>query len=173
MEILQNLLSVFLTINLMSCNGRVNEKSVKDDHDDSIIVKDDGDIIIGGLFPMHEIGKRGEDCGDIKRERGIQRLEAMFFAIDRINNDTTLLPGIELGVHILDTCTSDTYALTQSVEFIKPHISTLTLDDKCKSGRKAKLKPVKGVIGAASSTVSIMVASILGLFKVDLFSLSC
>ena len=52
-------------------------------------------------------------CGTIKGEKGIQRAEAMLYAIDQINADPTLLPGISLGCHILDTCLRDTYALEQ------------------------------------------------------------
>ena len=132
----------------------------------------DGDITFGGLFPMHEKGKNGENCGTIKKEKGIQRLEAMLFAVDRINNDGDILPGLKIGVHILDTCSFDTYALEQCMDFIKAQLSTIDLDladYKCEDGktpRYARLEPVVGVIGAASSPVSIMVANILRLFKV-------
>jgi hypothetical protein len=51
------------------------------------------------------------NCGEIKKERGIQRLEAMLYAIDLINNSTDLLPNIKLGAKIYDTCDRDTIAL--------------------------------------------------------------
>ena len=35
----------------------------------------------------------------------------------RINKDPDLLPGIKLGVNILDTCSRDTYALNQVFKF--------------------------------------------------------
>lgn len=38
-----------------------------------------------------------KECGEIKKERGIQRLEAMLYAIDLINNMTDLLPDTMLG----------------------------------------------------------------------------
>lgn len=62
---------------------------------------------------MHEKGAGMEECGRVNEDRGIQRLEAMLFAIDRINMDSAVLPGVSLGVHILDTCSRDTYALEQ------------------------------------------------------------
>ena len=34
----------------------------------------DGDLIIGGLFPVHQKGEGAEDCGKINAQRGIQRL---------------------------------------------------------------------------------------------------
>ncbi|KAH3880655.1 hypothetical protein DPMN_004576, partial [Dreissena polymorpha] len=136
---------------------------------DDIKLRLDGDIIFGGLFPMHEKGQNGENCGDIKREKGIQRMEAMLFAVDRINKDQAILPGLTVGVHILDTCSFDTYALEQCMDFIKAQMTTIDLADyKCRDGHAPKyvrIKPVSGVIGAAASTVSIMVANILRLFK--------
>lgn len=76
-------------------------------------IRIEGDLVLGGLFPVHEKGAGMEECGRVNEDRGIQRLEAMLFAIDRINMDRTLLPGVSLGVHILDTCSRDTYALEQ------------------------------------------------------------
>lgn len=76
-------------------------------------IRIEGDLVLGGLFPVHEKGSGMEECGRVNEDRGIQRLEAMLFAIDRINSDNALLPGISLGVHILDTCSRDTYALEQ------------------------------------------------------------
>ncbi len=76
-------------------------------------IRIEGDLVLGGLFPVHEKGAGMEECGRVNEDRGIQRLEAMLFAIDRINKDNTLLPGVSLGVHILDTCSRDTYALEQ------------------------------------------------------------
>ncbi|XP_070193849.1 metabotropic glutamate receptor 8-like [Littorina saxatilis] len=129
----------------------------------------DGEVIFGGLFPMHEKGTQGRNCGEIKKEKGIQRLEAMLLAVDLINKDPKLLPGLKVGLRILDTCSYDTFALEQCMDFIKAQLSTIDLEDyRCADDQSPSyklLKPVAGVIGAASSTVSIMVANILRLFK--------
>lgn len=85
-----------------------------------------GDVIFGGMFPMHERGAE-TPCGSIKEEKGIQRMEAMLYALDMINNDTVLLPNITLGALILDTCSTDTYALEQSMEFFKSSINQVSL----------------------------------------------
>jgi hypothetical protein len=121
----------------------------------------------------------------------------MLYAIDLINNSTTLLPGIKLGARIFDTCDRDTIALEKCVNFIGDYYvlnnENLADDFVCDSsdersnpyGAKSKqsggLKPRKkqdiiykrkvvGVIGAASSSVSIQVANLLRLFQVGLFS---
>lgn len=129
----------------------------------------DGDIILGGLFPVHSRGERGVPCGELKKEKGIHRLEAMLFAIDLINKDPELLPNVTLGARILDTCSRDTYALEQSLTFVQALIERDGSDVRCSNGEPpifAKPDKVVGVIGASSSSVSIMVANILRLFKV-------
>ncbi|XP_047431129.1 glutamate receptor, metabotropic 8a isoform X2 [Mugil cephalus] len=133
----------------------------------------DGDIILGGLFPVHSRGDRGTPCGELKKEKGIHRLEAMMFAIDLINKDPELLPNITLGARILDTCSRDTYALEQSLTFVQALIERDGSDVRCANGDApifTKPDKIVGVIGAAASSVSIMVANILRLFKIPQIS---
>ncbi|XP_046405665.1 metabotropic glutamate receptor 6 [Ischnura elegans] len=137
-----------------------------------------GDIILGGIFPMHEaVGGRGEEaggpCGAVKEEKGVQRLEAMLYAVDEINEDAELLPGVSLGTLILDSCSSDTYALEQSMEFVRSYMNQDMSEYKCEGGENpvhVPHKPVTAVIGASFSVVSIMVANILRLFKIPQLS---
>ena len=104
----------------------------------------------------------------------LQRLEAMLFALDEINADQTILPNISLGAMILDTCSNPSYALEQSMEFVRASMDsnkkkddgTLNTSSDCSQEDSGPSKPVAGVIGAAFSGVSIMVANILKLFKV-------
>ena len=43
-----------------------------------------GDVMLGGLFPIHKRGEAGP-CGAIQDEDGIQPLEALLFTLDEIN----------------------------------------------------------------------------------------
>ena len=139
-----------------------------------------GDIILGGLFPVHQKGPSGESirrgvCGDINIDRGIQRAEAMIYTVKRINDDKSVLPNINLGVKILDTCARGTYALEQSLEFIRASFTTLDASDyRCDDGSFARLnttqETVAGVIGGSYSEVSIQVANLLRLFKLPQIS---
>lgn len=101
---------------LVMCQGVL--VSVGDPPQSRREIRIEGDLVLGGLFPVHEKGAGVEECGRVNEARGIQRLEAMLFAIDRINSDKNLLPGVSLGVHILDTCSRDTYALEQVGEHL-------------------------------------------------------
>lgn len=122
----------------------------------------EGDLMIGGLFPVHQKGEGAEDCGKINAQRGIQRLEAMLLALDEINKDEHILHGLRLGAHILDTCSKDTYALEQSLEFVRASLTKV--DDSeytCPDGSYAIHDDVplaiSGVIGGSYSDVSIQV----------------
>lgn len=111
-----------------------------------------GDIVIlGALFPVHK--NMDNQCGDVL-DLGLQRLEAMVLAVDKVNNNTALLPGITLSFEIRDTCTQSNYALEQSLHFVSSR----------------GVLGISGVVGAASSSVSIAVASLLRLFKIPQIS---
>ncbi|XP_030646025.1 metabotropic glutamate receptor 3 [Chanos chanos] len=138
-------------------------------------IKIDGDLVLGGLFPIHEKGAGMDECGRTNEDRGIQRAEAMLFAIDQINQDVTLLPGVSLGVHILDTCSRDTYALEQALEFVRASLTKV--DDTeflCPDGSYALQEDsplaIAGVIGGSFSSVSIQVANLLRLFQIPQIS---
>lgn len=133
-------------------------------------IKIEGDITLGGLFPVHSRGPAGVPCGEIKKEKGIHRMEAMLYALDQINSDPDLLPNITLGARILDTCSRDTYALEQSLTFVQALIQKDNSDVRCSNGEPPiipKPERVVGVIGASGSSVSIMVANVLRLFAVS------
>lgn len=122
----------------------------------------EGDLVIGGLFPVHEKGEGTLDCGKINEHRGIQRLEAMLLALDEINQDSRILPGVRLGAHILDTCSKDTYALEQSLEFVRASLTKVHQPGFiCPDGSNPVPDEVplaiSGVIGGSYSDVSIQV----------------
>uniref|UniRef100_A0A8R1DP74 G_PROTEIN_RECEP_F3_4 domain-containing protein n=1 Tax=Caenorhabditis japonica TaxID=281687 RepID=A0A8R1DP74_CAEJA len=133
-----------------------------------------GQIVLGGLFPIHEAGRNAtHQCGKIKADQGVQRMVAMLFALEKVNRDRQLLPQASLGAQILDTCSVDSYALEQTLEFIK---SVMSNGDgvTCADGSTGSYtrQPVVAVVGAAGSQVSVMVASMLQLFKIPQVSYS-
>lgn len=95
----------------------------------------------------------------------------MLYALDRINEDSKLLPNIKLGAILLDSCSSSTYALNQSLEFIRASINTVessAFECKDKSAPRPKYgsKMIAGVIGGSYSEVSLQVANLLRLFRI-------
>ncbi|XP_065112844.1 metabotropic glutamate receptor 1 isoform X1 [Paramisgurnus dabryanus] len=143
------------------------------------VARMDGDVIIGALFSVHHqpSAERVADrkCGDVREQYGIQRVEAMFHTLDRINADPDLLPNITLGCEIRDSCWHSSVALEQSIEFIRDSLISIR-DDKdgskyCIDGTPSNQpppskKPIAGVIGPGSSSVAIQVQNLLQLFNI-------
>ena len=50
----------------------------------SQVARIDGDIFLGGLFPVHAKGNSSTMCGEINEQVGIHRVEAMLYAIDQV-----------------------------------------------------------------------------------------
>ncbi len=58
-----------------------------------------GDVILGGLFPVHSGGDEQKPCVRISEGRGVHRVEAMLYAIDKINADPNILKGVSQRAH--------------------------------------------------------------------------
>ena len=113
-----------------------------------------GDIMLGGLVPIHKQGEHGLTCGGIQDEDGIQPLEALLFTLDEINADQKLLPNITLGVIVLDTCDSPLHTAEQVVDllqgFMYRKVKNIHKDVVC---TKDSIKNILGIIGAQTSEV--------------------
>uniref|UniRef100_W5NGZ2 Glutamate metabotropic receptor 1 n=1 Tax=Lepisosteus oculatus TaxID=7918 RepID=W5NGZ2_LEPOC len=160
-------------------SNTVYERSLATISSSRSVARMDGDIVIGALFSVHHqppaenVPER--KCGEVREQYGIQRVEAMFHTLDRINSDPTLLPNITLGCEIRDSCWHSSVALEQSIEFIRDSLISIR-DDKdgsrwCIDGIPSNLpprtkKPIAGVIGPGSSSVAIQVQNLLQLFNI-------
>ncbi|XP_018421363.1 PREDICTED: metabotropic glutamate receptor 5 isoform X2 [Nanorana parkeri] len=152
----------------ISASAQTNERRV--------VAHMSGDIIIGALFSVHHqptVEKVHErKCGEIREQYGIQRVEAMLHALDRINADPNLLPNITLGCEIRDSCWHSAVALEQSIEFIRDSLVSSEEEEglvRCVDGSSSAFhakKPIVGVIGPGSSSVAIQVQNLLQLFNI-------
>uniref|UniRef100_A0A3P8S018 Taste receptor type 1 member 3 n=1 Tax=Amphiprion percula TaxID=161767 RepID=A0A3P8S018_AMPPE len=127
-----------------------------------------GDIMLGGLFPINlltsNLSLRREpdniSCESIN-EYGLGLAIVMKYAVDEINANQTLLPGIKLGYEIYDTC-------RQAAVVVKPTISFLT----AKSNKVLSVKcnytdyetSISVVIGPYSSEMVSIIGKLLGFF---------
>lgn len=50
----------------------------------SRVAKIDGDVFLGGLFPVHAKGNGLTLCGELNEQVGIHRVEAMLYAMDQV-----------------------------------------------------------------------------------------
>ena len=164
-------------------NGTTSEV-LQDDSDGGRIrgvrSRENKTFVLGGLFPIHthSAGLGASPCGEVRQERGLERMEAMLFALDSINADPNLLPGVELGYDIRDTCNSETVGLDEAIDLIIT-ASTLSIES-CEAlpagssgdGAAYAAVPTSGIVGAASSSVSVPVASLGRLFRMPQVSYS-
>ncbi|KAJ7996264.1 hypothetical protein DPEC_G00235290 [Dallia pectoralis] len=137
-----------------------------------------GDILLGGLFPMHfgvaskdqDLAARPESTECVRYNfRGFRWLQAMIFAIEEVNNSSTLLPNITLGYRIFDTCNTVSKALEATLSFVAQNkIDSLNLDEFCNC--TDHIPSTIAVVGASGSAVSTAVANLLGLFYIPQIS---
>ncbi|XP_029435584.1 extracellular calcium-sensing receptor-like [Rhinatrema bivittatum] len=136
----------------------------------------DGDILIGGIIPVHinwlkpdkQIAGQPDPC-DTLDTMAYSWVQAMVFSINEINQDQTLLPNISLGFQIYDTCYLITRVLRGTAWMLTGQEKPI-LNYQCHS--QASLA---GIIGECSSTFSISMARILGLYmytQISYFSTS-
>ncbi|XP_073667818.1 G-protein coupled receptor family C group 6 member A-like isoform X2 [Paramisgurnus dabryanus] len=137
-----------------------------------------GDIIIGGLFPIHEAVKDNMNLYSISPPqrsncsgfytRGLTRALAMIHAVEVANRSPMLTDlNITLGYRIQDTCYDVTTALWAIQDFTR---SSSACDVAPNSSLDAK--PTMAIIGASSSEISIAIARELNLLLIPQISSS-
>ncbi len=91
-----------------------------------------------------------------------QHAQTMAFAINEINKNPSLLPNITLGYHLYDNCVMLGMAFRAA-------ISLVSGTEKSSSNLNCTgPPPVIGIVGDPSSTPSIAISSVLGLFRVPI-----
>ncbi|XP_030754037.1 metabotropic glutamate receptor 5-like isoform X2 [Sitophilus oryzae] len=131
-----------------------------------------GDFIIGALFPLHhqpssKTRHLGLKCGEIREQYGIQRVEVALQTLDTINNDSSLLPNLTLGMEIRDECWYAPVALRESMKLIRDSLSISSNMNICYDNSVNQHRgPLIGVVGPGSSSVALQVQNLLQLFHV-------
>ncbi|XP_048397593.1 extracellular calcium-sensing receptor-like [Stegostoma tigrinum] len=88
----------------------------------------------------------------------------MVFAIEEINNDTALLPGVTLGYRIYDSCNLPQLSLKAAMAFLnKPEESTSSAN--CKNS-----SIVSAIVADSGSTRSLAIAPSIGTFRIPMVS---
>ncbi|XP_069465127.1 vomeronasal type-2 receptor 1-like [Ambystoma mexicanum] len=93
------------------------------------------------------------------RTQNYQALQAMIFAVEEINRSLQLLPNITLGFQIYDSCRMMQRSLEGTLWMLAGQ------KNPAPNFRCQKNLPLLGIIGDAGSSCSIVMARILGLFR--------
>ncbi|XP_036441641.1 LOW QUALITY PROTEIN: uncharacterized protein LOC118818483 [Colossoma macropomum] len=133
----------------------------------------DGDIIVGGIFPFHRTWEITDMSYMVKPSplkcvsldfRAMQFSQSVIFAIEEINNSSSLLPGVSLGYKIYDTCSSRAMGVKMAMALVNGNENS-TLDEHC-----TKPAQPQAIIGESYSSVSMAIAKTVGPFSIPLIS---
>ena len=124
----------------------------------------EGDIMLGGLFNVHQPADQpGSQCGEINLG-GLGRMQAMIFAIERINNDTSLLSNISLGYDIRDYCGN----LSKAAGLV---YKLFTVDSCVNLSQNAtRKKAIISLIGPTESNTALFISGFLRMLNVSSIS---
>ncbi|KAL7400740.1 hypothetical protein ABVT39_017073 [Epinephelus coioides] len=132
-----------------------------------------GDVVIGGLFPLHYVAPTPQHSYHSKPQlipcsgfdhRAFRWMMTMVFAVEEINQNSSLLPGVKLGYQVMDSCDHVHTSLQALLSFLNRSTKSQTLP------RCLVDSPVPAVIGLASSSPTRAIAQTLGPFNLPLVS---
>ncbi|XP_018416473.1 PREDICTED: vomeronasal type-2 receptor 1-like [Nanorana parkeri] len=136
-------------------------------------VKQAGDILIGVVLPLHldasvQISSFTErppriTCSVFHFE-SYQQFQAMTFAMEEINQHSSILPNVTLGFQAYDSCDTLHLDLGSSLQVLSGTGMAIP------NYRCLPDIPLAAIIGPAISTHSILLAHILGLYKYNQIS---
>lgn len=97
------------------------------------------DFTILAIMPVHSKGTNFFECGDLRDERMFHHLSGIAYAVDKINKNSTLMPGVEIGTIVFDYCDRPQRGQDQLYSFFSK--------DHSSNGNGLRIKP-KSVIAA-------------------------
>ncbi|XP_030007217.1 extracellular calcium-sensing receptor-like [Sphaeramia orbicularis] len=133
-----------------------------------------GDVVLGGLFEVHFFSVFPDLSFTSQPQQltchgfdvlGFRQAQTMAFAIDEINRNYDLLPNVTLGYSLYDNCVELGVAFRAALSLVSGQEKQFVLDDTC-----VGIPPVLGIVGDSSSTNSIAISNVLGLYRVPMVS---
>ncbi|XP_018520071.2 extracellular calcium-sensing receptor-like [Lates calcarifer] len=133
-----------------------------------------GDVVLGGLFGIHFFSTYPDLSFTSEPQQpichgfhisGFRHAQTMAFAIDEINRNSNLLPNVTLGYSLYDNCVQLGVGFRAALSVASGREEQVILHDTC-----VGTPPVLGIVGDSSSTRSIAISSVLGLYRVPTVS---
>ncbi|XP_028681627.1 extracellular calcium-sensing receptor-like [Erpetoichthys calabaricus] len=133
----------------------------------------DGHIIIGGAFSIHSKASSTQFSFDTYPDspkcnslnfRELRFAQTMIFAIEEINNNTQLLPGISLGYKIYDTCGFIPLSLRATMGLVNGQ------DESFSNSSCTQTSTIHAIIGESESSSTIAMTATIGPFRIPVIS---
>ncbi|XP_041796789.1 extracellular calcium-sensing receptor-like [Chelmon rostratus] len=133
-----------------------------------------GDVVLGGLFQVHffsvvpDLSFTSEPQPTTCKGfdvLGFRRAQTMAFAIDEINRNSNLLPNVTLGYSLYDNCAKLGIGFSAALSLASGQEEQFILEETCVGP-----PPVLGIVGDSSSTRSIAISTVFGLYRVPMVS---
>ncbi|XP_027698501.1 taste receptor type 1 member 2 [Vombatus ursinus] len=127
-----------------------------------------GDYLLGGLFTLHANVKgtthlsymQVPQCKDYEvKVLGYNLMQAMRFAVEEINNDSSLLPGLLLGYEMVDVC-----YITNNIQPVLYFLAKENFNLPIQHDYSSYEPRVVAVIGPDTAESVITVSNLLSLF---------
>ena len=124
----------------------------------------DGDVIFGGLFPIH-YSNTGDHCTELSTT-GLGYAEATMFTIEKINKNSSILPNVTIGYDLRDYCGRNGRAMKMAYDFMSNgdpvHMSNQNMST-CPTGyvKETKTKTIPALLGPFDSDSAVLVGSLL------------
>ncbi|XP_071353041.1 extracellular calcium-sensing receptor-like isoform X2 [Trachinotus anak] len=133
-----------------------------------------GDVVLGGLFQIHFFSTYPELSFTAEPQQptchgfdvlGLRQAQTMAFAVDEINRNSNLLPNVTLGYSLYDNCLQLGIGFRAAMTLASGQEEQVIIHKTC-----VGTPPVLGIVGDSSSTRSIAISTVLGLYRVPLVS---
>ncbi|XP_074496744.1 extracellular calcium-sensing receptor-like [Sebastes fasciatus] len=133
-----------------------------------------GDVILGGLFHFNFFSSFPDFSFTSEPQQptcnsfdilGFRQAQTMAFAIDEINRNSNLLPNVTLGYSLYDNCGALVVGFSGALSLASGLEKQFILDKSC-----VGTPPVLGILGDSSSTRSIAISTVLGLYRLPMVS---
>nr|XP_043878359.1 extracellular calcium-sensing receptor-like [Solea senegalensis] len=133
-----------------------------------------GDVILGGLFAINFFSDEVDLTFTSESQLptcygfhviGFRQAHTMAFAVDEINRNSNLLPNVTLGYSLYDNCLQLRFGFPAALTLVSGQEEQFTLEENC-----VGTPPVLGIVGDSTSSNSIAISAVLGLYRVPLVS---
>ena len=161
-------LQICLVLALLQCQQHVvASSSLRDTCNERLSMRNlTGDVIIGGLFPLNYYSTKNSQF--VLNHVAITWVEAFVFAVRQINNNESVLPGIQIGYDIQNSCNEEDIAIRNILDFMldlkyvdKQNNNTTGHHKVRNCVCVANRNRIMAVVGGASSSISTSVSNVL------------